>query len=374
MTKTARIDRASGTNVGERRVALRLGRRLRSDPHVLLALALAIPTIVVNFLDQGPDELAVTILAIAFLAIQTGLTVVGPSLGLGESRHSNRALLTSGSVPVIDAWSLLRLILAVGFVALAAYATADPTSVPLAPLYIPVIATAAVIGPGEAVIVLIAVAIARLAPLVGGAGEAAVTEQGVVLGVVGIVLANGTRRTVASLNVALDRLRTTNASARRRNRQIAGIDAVGRTLAADGPKPSSLQAVMNLLTGPFGYSHGSIYLGEALGGSPTELRMGAQHGYDVPIPVFDGTMGVIGRVIRTGQPALVADVHADPDYIGAASGLRSEVCAPLIAGDELLGIVNVGSDRDVLDEHDLEIIRLVAERLASARVTSHNVV
>jgi hypothetical protein len=138
MTKTARIDRASGTNVGERKVALRLGRRLRSDPHVLLALALAIPTIVVNFLDQGPDELAVTILAIAFLAIQTGLTAVGLSLGLGESRHSNRALLTSGSVPVIDAWSLLRLILAVGFVALAAYATADPTSVPLAPLYIPV--------------------------------------------------------------------------------------------------------------------------------------------------------------------------------------------------------------------------------------------
>jgi hypothetical protein len=118
MTKTARIDRASGSNVGERKVALRLGHRLRSDPHVLLALALAIPTIVVNFLDQGPDELAVTILAIAFLAIQTGLTAVGLSLGLGESRHSNRALLTSGSVPVIDAWSLLRLILAVGFVAL----------------------------------------------------------------------------------------------------------------------------------------------------------------------------------------------------------------------------------------------------------------
>jgi hypothetical protein len=123
---------------------------------------------------------------------------------------------------VIDAWSLLRLILAVGFVALAAYATADPTSVPLAPLYIPVIATAAVIGPGETVIVLIAVAIARVAPLMGSAGEAAaVTEQGVVLGVVGIVLAVGTRRTVASLDVALDRLRTTNASARRRNRQIA---------------------------------------------------------------------------------------------------------------------------------------------------------
>jgi diguanylate cyclase (GGDEF)-like protein len=79
---------------------------------------------------------------------------------------------------------------------------------------------------------------------------------------------------------------------------------------------------MNLLTGPFGYSHGSIYLGEALGGSPNELRMGAQHGYDVPISMFDGTMGLIGRVIRTGQPALVPDLHAqDGTYrLAAFSG------------------------------------------------------
>jgi len=157
-----------------------------------------------------------------------------------------------------------------------------------------------------------------------------------------------------------------NSSERRRNRQIAGLDAVGRTLAASGPEPSSLQAVMDLLIGPFGYSHGSIYLGEELGGSSTDLRLGAQHGYDDPIPSFDGSRGVIGRVIRTRQAALVPRVEADPDYLGAASGLRSEVCVPLLSGDELLGIVNVESDRATLDERDLDIIGLVGERLASA--------
>jgi diguanylate cyclase (GGDEF)-like protein len=244
--------------------------------------------------------------------------------------------------------------------------------VPLAPLYIPVIGVAAAIGAGEGLLVLIVVAIARLGLLVDGPAQAAVvTEQGLVLGVVGLILAVGTRRTVSSLGLALDRLRTMNATERRRNRQLAGLDAVGRTLAANGPEPRSLRAVMDLLTGPFGYSHGSIYLGEALGGSPTSLRIGAQHGYDVPIPVFDGTLGVIGRVIRTGQPALVPDVLADPDYVSAAAGLRSEICVPLVAADELLGIVNVESDRDVLDEHDLGVMRLVAERLASALTLAH---
>ena len=253
------------------------------------------------------------------------------------------------------------------FVASAAFATADRTTVPLAPLYIPIVALAAAIGSSEAVVVFLLVVVARFVPIVEGSVVAsAITEQALVLGSVGIVLAIGTRRTVSSLNLALDRLRSTNASERRRNRQIAGIDAVGRTLAADGPVPRSLEAVMDLLTGTFGYSHGSIYLGEELGGSPVELRMGAQHGYDLPIPVFDGTFGVIGRVIRTRQPALAADVHGDPDYVGAATGLRSEVCAPLLAGEELLGIVNVESDREVLDQHDLDVVRLVADRLASA--------
>jgi GGDEF domain-containing protein/putative methionine-R-sulfoxide reductase with GAF domain len=140
----------------------------------------------------------------------------------------------------------------------------------------------------------------------------------------------------------------------------------GGPWATTGPESGALQAVMDLLIGPFGYSYGSIYLGEALGGSPTNLRMGAQHGYDEPIDSFDGTKGVIGRVMRTSRPALVPDVNVDPDYIGAASALRSEVCVPLVAADELLEIVNVESDQVVLDERDLDMVRLVADRLASA--------
>ncbi len=356
MTRVARVERASRTNAGAGRTAGRLGRRVRSDPHVLLALALAVPTVLVNLLDHGPNEAALTVLAVTFVAVQAVLTA--------RTRIHGRP--TSGQLE-FDPWQLARLTLAVVFVAAASYATADETTFPLAALYIPVIGMAAAFGSREAIATLLLSSLGFVAPLIGDPVRAASgAEPGLVLAAVGIVLAIGTRQTVSSLEVTLDRLRAKNASERRRNRQSAGIEAVGRTLAADGPDPGSLEAVMELLVGSFGYSHSSIYLGEELGGSPTELRMGAQRGYDRPIAVFDGTAGVIGRVIRTHRPALVPDVHVDPDYVGAATGLRSEVCAPLMAGDELLGIVNVESDHEVLDEHDLHILRLVAERLASA--------
>ncbi|HLY13741.1 MAG TPA: diguanylate cyclase [Candidatus Limnocylindrales bacterium] len=370
MTKSAHLAGASRTRRREQVGTLRLRRRLRSDPHVFLALALVVPTVLVDLLDQGPFELALLLFAIGYLAAQVGLTALGLRLGMPAAGYSVQRLSRHG-VPGFDRWSLMRLLLAVGFVAVAAYATADSQSVPLAPLYIPVIAIAAAIGAGEGLVVLVAIAFARLALLVSGPAQpAAATEQGLVLGVVGVILAVGTRRTVSSLGIALERLRTVNASERERNRQIAGLDAVGRTLAAKGPEPAGLQAVMDLLTGPFGYSHGSIYLGEELGGSSTELRMGAQHGYPDPIPTFDGSRGVIGRVIRTGQAALVPDISLDPDYLDAGSEMRSEICVPLVASGELLGIVNVESDRVTLDEHDLEIIRLVADRLAAALALS----
>jgi diguanylate cyclase (GGDEF)-like protein len=360
MTRSARAQRVSRASSGNRAVD-RIGRRLGADPHVLLAVALAIPTVVVNLLERGPNQAPVTLMAALFVLAQAGLTFVRQTTGTLIRRRSGP------EARWLDSWALARLALAVLFVAAAAFATADPRNVPLGPLYIPVIVVAAAIGPGEALATFLLVVLARFLPIVEGVIQpAAVTEQALVLGAVGIVLAIGTRQTVSSLNAALDRLRTTNASERRRNHQMAGLDSVGRMLASDGPEPASLQAVMDLLTGPFGYSHGSIYLGEALGGSATALRLGAQHGYEDPIATFDGSRGVIGRVIRTRQPALVPDVRMDRDYVGVGIDMCSEICVPLLAGDEMLGIVNIESDAVSLGEGDLHIIRLVTDRLASS--------
>ena len=48
------------------------------------------------------------------------------------------------------------------------------------------------------------------------------------------------------------------------------------------------------------------------------MRLGAQRGYDEVIETFDGTVGVVGRVMRTGDPQFVPDVTVDPEYRAAS--------------------------------------------------------
>lgn len=98
-------------------------------------------------------------------------------------------------------------------------------------------------------------------------------------------------------------------------------------LAANGPSTVVLDEVMDLLVGRFGYRRPSIYILEG-----STMRLGAHRGYAKPIEVSDAFTGVIGRVMRTGKPALVPDVRADPDYNAADPDVRSEVSVPLMSG------------------------------------------
>ena len=113
-----------------------------------------------------------------------------------------------------------------------------------------------------------------------------------------------------------------------------------------------------------GYDFVSVYLGnvDARCGSPP------RRGYDTVIDEFDGTSGVIGRVMRTATLAFVPDVARRPrlpERLRASSEPRS---APRCSStSELVGIVNVEARATAdLDASDVETMRLVAERMASA--------
>ena len=117
---------------------------------------------------------------------------------------------------------------------------------------------------------------------------------------------------------------------------------------------------MGLLEEVFGYSHPAIYTGDE-----RAVRLGAQRGYERPIPEIVTGQGIIGRVLRTRQPVFLPDVSADPDFVRAAPGITSEIAAPLLAHDELLGVLNVESGRQ-FDERDLASVVVVADRVAAA--------
>jgi GAF domain-containing protein len=83
--------------------------------------------------------------------------------------------------------------------------------------------------------------------------------------------------------------------------------------------------------------------------------------------------GITGHVALTGSSALVADVALDPRYVAVEPGIRSELCVPLAAGDEILGVINVESAHlagfSAADERLLSTIgRQVATALAKLRL------
>ncbi len=325
----------------------RAARRATHDPHVLVAIGLTVPTVLVHLAEPGTSSAGVVVLCLLYLVVQTILStaqILGARIG-------------QLARPVV------RLVLAAVFVTVVSSQTGDAGGFrPLVALYIPIVTMAAAYGGREALIVLPVAAVGYLGPaLLSGEVLDNAIQRGLVLTSVCIMLVVGTRQTVSKLEDSLHRLRQTMGDARRRNRQVEAVEAVGRTLAAHGPESGTLEQVMDLLHEILGFSHVSIYLVDG-----DRLRLGAQRGYERPIETFDGTVGIIGRVIRNRRPELVSDLAHDPDFIDAAGDVTSEICAPLLSDDELLGVVNIESNGKLLDETDLGSVLLVADRLASA--------
>ena len=143
---------------------------------------------------------------------------------------------------------------------------------------------------------------------------------------------------------------------------MAAVEAVGRALTAKGPTQAALEDVMDLLVAHFGYRFVSIYTVDG-----PLMRLGAQRGYDEVIESFDGSIGVVGRVMRTGKPELVRDISLDPDYAAANADVRSEVSVPLAVDGTMLGVLNIESGANAqLDDGDLDTMTVVGDRVAAA--------
>ena len=149
---------------------------------------------------------------------------------------------------------------------------------------------------------------------------------------------------------------------RRGDEALRGIEEIGALLATSGPTPDTLSAVLEMLAERMGYA----YLAFLLTDGP-RLRLGAHVGYE-PLPkVFDADAGIVGRVLRTREAALVEDVHADPDYIEGHPDVASEIAVPLLAEGVPLGVLSIGSPAAApLSLVDLRLARTIGERLSVA--------
>lgn len=317
--------------------------RIAADPHVVLAVAVVFAALTIELI-AGADAVGLVAPSAIYLAIQIVFALRG-SAGRSAALDTARLLVALAVV----FWMSLR--------------SDDLAAMPLSCLYLLIVGLAAVLGTRQAVVLgaaamsaFMSVALTTPAILPG------VLHRGVALAVTMIVLAIGTRRTVASLERAIARARAASAGQRRRASQLAAVEAVGRALTAKRPTGAALEDVMTLLVAHFDYRYVSIYTVDG-----PLMRLRAQRGYDEAIESFDGSIGVVGRVMRTGKAELVRDISTDPDYVAANADVCSQVSVPLAVDGMMLGVLNVESGgNDRLDDGDLDTMMVVGDRVAAA--------
>jgi diguanylate cyclase (GGDEF)-like protein len=321
-----------------------LGPRLMHDPFLVYTASLAPIALIVAIVSGRAQGLwMVLILTPIFVGIQALLGVVPTRL---------RPMTPLG-------WSFLRLATALLYVA-GLVTLVGGANQPLASLYLAVVVAAAALGTRQAVVIGALASLIYLAPELARPGtDSYVALRGLALAGVGIVVAVGTRRLVIAVERTARDLRSAMVSERRRSRQIGAMEAVSRLLVSEKATPELLDGALGILVEQFGYHYVSIYLQ-----SGDRIWLGAQRGYDHPPEWFDGSAGIVGRVMRGHQLVHVLDVSKEPDYIAVFDGVVSEVCAPLMVGDQFLGLLNVEA-RHPLDRTDRDLVATLADRVAT---------
>src|SRR5918997_817035 len=75
--------------------------------------------------------------------------------------------------------------------------------------------------------------------------------------------------------------------------------------------------------------------------------------------------GLIGWVAQTGEAVVVPDVRKDARYVNARKETRSEVVAPIISNDSVIGVFDLESDDlNAYTEDDKQLLMLLASQVA----------
>ena len=155
------------------------------------------------------------------------------------------------------------------------------------------------------------------------------------------------------------------AEEQRRSRQLGFLNNISKTaISSEDAEQMLLEIVAHIQKnfrfdhigiGIFDYARKDIEIKAEAGATAAAL------GKRIPL----GT-GIVGRVARTGESALV-QTSGDAHLQGVLPDSRSVLCIPITYGDTLLGVLNVESHtEDVFSPDDVLIMNTLADLLATA--------
>jgi len=136
-----------------------------------------------------------------------------------------------------------------------------------------------------------------------------------------------------------------------------------------------LNLVMDTLDSVIPYDAAGIFVLQCVdpqtvsqGEEPCTFKAEAVRGYDID-ELSDLHLklgeGFIGSVALSATPIISPDVRTDPVYINARDRTRSEMVAPIISNDEVIGVFDLESDDlNAYSADDLEVLMLLASQVA----------
>jgi signal transduction histidine kinase len=174
----------------------------------------------------------------------------------------------------------------------------------------------------------------------------------------------------SSMSIALENARLFS-HARHRAEQFRVLTEVSQHLTSILDINELLKQLVTLVQRTFHYYHIEIGLIE---GDEVVFHMGAGELWETPgfrakpDRVKVGQEGITGWVAATGQPVIIPDVNKELRYIHVqGSRTKSELTVPIKVKDQVIGILDVESDRlNGFDETDLELMTLLANQAGIA--------
>ena len=155
------------------------------------------------------------------------------------------------------------------------------------------------------------------------------------------------------------------AEEQRRSRQFSFLNSISKTAISSEDAEQMLLEIVGHIQKNFRFDHIGIGIFDY---ARKEVEIKAEAGTTAQalgkrIPL--GT-GILGRVARTGESALV-QTTGDGQLQGVLADSRSVLCIPIAYGDTLLGVLNVESrEEDAFTPQDVLIMNTLADLLATA--------
>lgn len=167
----------------------------------------------------------------------------------------------------------------------------------------------------------------------------------------------------------------------RRARQLAAVSEITTLSSRETDVNRMLEIVVHLTQRKFGLYHAHIFTYNPANRQLLIVACGWREGdehegtHGTTTIAIDQEQSLVARAARTRQPVLVNDVRSDPGWLPnpLLPETRAELAVPLLVGDEVLGVLDVQSERiNAFSEEDVNIQVTLAAQVATALQNARN--